>query len=59
MVGHFAQCDADYGRRVAEGLGVAMPSAAASAAQAAAEDAVTSAGERDDADARMAGAHGD
>ena len=59
MVGHFALCDADYGRRVAAGLGVALPAAAVSAAQAAAADAVTSAGESDDAESRMAGAHGD
>ena len=25
MVWHFTQCDADYGRRVAEGLGLSVP----------------------------------
>ncbi len=64
MVGHLAQCDAEYGRRVAEGLGVAMLAAVASAHAAAAADAVTSAGEGNDADAclaasDLAGAHGD
>jgi len=27
MVHHLTQCDADYGRRVAEGIGIAMPQA--------------------------------
>lgn len=45
MVGHLVQCDAEYGRRVAEGVGVALPAAAASAREAAAADAVTAAGE--------------
>ncbi len=26
MVSHFVQCDQDYGRRVAEGLGLSVPS---------------------------------
>jgi hypothetical protein len=25
MVYHFTQCDPDYGRRVAEGIGIAVP----------------------------------
>ena len=29
MVGHFARCDEEFGRRVAEGVGVASPVAAA------------------------------
>ncbi len=29
MVGHFAQCDADFGRRIAEGVGVSVPREAA------------------------------
>ena len=28
MVDHFARCDADFGRRVAEGIGVPVPVAA-------------------------------
>ena len=28
MVDHFARCDPDYGRRVAEGLGLPVPAAA-------------------------------
>jgi catalase len=31
MVWHFAQCDPDYGRRVAEGLGLPVPAAGAPA----------------------------
>jgi catalase len=27
MVGHFTQCDPEFGRRVAEGIGVAAPGA--------------------------------
>lgn len=27
MVHHLTQCDADYGRRVAEGIGIAIPEA--------------------------------
>jgi catalase len=45
MVGHLVQCDAGYGGRVAEGLGVAVPAALASAGGAAARDAASSAGE--------------
>jgi hypothetical protein len=29
MVSMFSQCDADYGRRVAEGLGIPVPDGAA------------------------------
>jgi hypothetical protein len=29
MVEHLARCDADYGRRVAEGIGVPVPEGAA------------------------------
>ncbi len=29
MVAHFTGCDPDYGRRVAEGIGVTVPTAAA------------------------------
>ncbi len=32
MVNHFLQCDAEYGQRVAEGLGISVPEAAGSAA---------------------------
>ena len=32
MVWHFAQCDPDYGRRVAEGIGLPVPDVASSAA---------------------------
>jgi len=31
MIDHFARCDADYGRRVAEGLGLPVPTATVSA----------------------------
>ncbi|GJG86962.1 catalase X [Gemmatimonadetes bacterium T265] len=64
MVGHLVQCDEEYGGRVAAGLGVAIPSALAAARAADAADAISSAGEGDDAasrlaDAGLAGAHGD
>jgi catalase len=38
MVSMFAQCDADYGRRVAEGLGIAVSNGAASGASNGAND---------------------
>jgi catalase len=34
MVNHLTQCDAEYGRRVAEGLGIQTPQPAAEAADA-------------------------